>query len=354
MTPQFTFPCRASNKAPCLKEWQHSRFQWMTWKRAELVGAHTDARNGFDVLDVDIRNGGMAWYDANFDALPQTFAQASPGGLHLYFCHAPGLKCSTSRIAPGIDIRAEGGYVILWAREGLPFEEHPLCEMPDWLREEAFAACGPRRKRVDPPDKKKRCEEVVHVSKKDAEAYLEALRRMDPVDWRGDFEGWFALLTAVKAVGVLREDFADWSTRDEEYVERRGEIERIWDCAMGAHGGALFKALAERGIRIRAKRFLSGGSTSPRPTPTISVRGRTKRLLAWLAADPTDDRLFTVAATFGEIILEKRIQRWVANDMLEGACQANGLWRTLGPDRCKLTIANAYRHVEEKFLGERE
>jgi hypothetical protein len=40
--------------------------------------------------------------------------------------------------------------------------------------------------------------------------------------------------------------------------------------------------------------------------------------------------------------------------MLEGACQANGLWRTLGPDRCKLTIANAYRHVEEKFLGERE
>ena len=88
----------------------------------------------------------------------------------------------------------------------------------------------------------------------------------------------------------------------------------------------------------------------PQPSP---FGARTKRLLAWLAADPTDDHLFRVAATFGEIILEKRIQRWVANDMLEGACQANGLWKSLGPDRCRMTIANAYRHVEEKFLGER-
>jgi Bifunctional DNA primase/polymerase, N-terminal len=354
MTPEFTFPCWASNKAPCLKEWQRSTFQWMTWKRAELVGAHTDARNGFAVLDVDIRNGGMAWYDANFDALPQTFAQASPGGLHLYFRHAPGLKCSTSRIAPGVDIRAEGGYVILWAREGLPFEEHPLCEMPDWLREEAFAACGPRRKRVDPREQKRRCDEVVHVSKKDAEAYLEALRRMDPVDWRGDFGSWFALLTASKAVGIGRDDFVEWSIGDPEYVERRGEIERIWECARAEHGRALWKALAERGIKITAKRFCSRGSTSPRPTPTISLRSRTDGLRAWLAAEPTDDRLFTVAATFGEIILEKRIKRWVANDLLEGACQANGLWKSLGADRCKLTIANAFRHVEEKFLGERE
>ena len=251
-------------------------------------------------------------------------------------------------------MRSDGGYVILWGREGLPFEDAPLSEWPGWLLEEAMAACGPRGMRVDPPDKKTRCDEAVHVSKKDAEAYLEALRRMDPVDWRGDFGGWFALVGACKAVGISRDDFAEWSTRDLEYVERRGEIERIWDCAMGAHGGALFRALAERKIKITAKRFLSGGSTSPMPTPTISLPSRTKRLLAWLAADPTDDHLFRVAATFGEIILEKRIRRWVANDMLEGACQANGLWKSLGADRCKRTIANAFRHVEEKFLGERE
>ena len=71
MIPQFTFPCRASNMAPCLKEWQKSAFQWVTWKRAELVGAATGERNAFDVLDVDPRNGGVAWYDRNFDALPR-------------------------------------------------------------------------------------------------------------------------------------------------------------------------------------------------------------------------------------------------------------------------------------------
>ena len=98
MTPEFTFPCRASNKAPCLKEWQHSRFQWVAWKRAELVGAQTGACNGFDVLDVDGPTG-AAWYDANFDALPLTHAQETRRGLHLYFRHAPGLHCSTSRIA---------------------------------------------------------------------------------------------------------------------------------------------------------------------------------------------------------------------------------------------------------------
>jgi hypothetical protein len=28
-----------------------------------------------------------------------------------------------------------------------------------------------------------------------------ALNKMNPVDWRGDYEGWFALLMSVKAVG---------------------------------------------------------------------------------------------------------------------------------------------------------
>jgi hypothetical protein len=196
---------------------------------------------------------------------------------------------------------------------------------------------------------------------------VEALRQMNPADWRGKsmggdcgYEKWFVFVSAVKSTGVGREDFIKWSTQDPRYAAHRKSIGRIWDSASGRHGGMFFKALSERGIKLSpntiAKRGLfpkgsHGGSL--KPSPTIDVRDRTRGLVARLKREPSDDRLFSVAATFGEIILEKRIQRWVANDMLEGACQANGLWKLLGPDRCRRTIANAFRHVEEKFLGER-
>jgi hypothetical protein len=98
------------------------------------VGVPTGAANGFDVLDID--PDGRAWYDQNFDALPLTEAHTTPRGLHLLFQHAPGLRNSARRIAPGVDVRADGGFVIWWPREGYPIEEHPLTEWPSWLLEE--------------------------------------------------------------------------------------------------------------------------------------------------------------------------------------------------------------------------
>jgi hypothetical protein len=38
---------------------------------------------------------------------------------------------------------------------------------------------------------------------------------------------------------------------------------------------------------------------------------------------------------------------------LEQACRTYGLWHVLGADGCRQTIVNAFRHVEEKMLGER-
>jgi len=348
MTPEFSFPCNA-DKTPRQREWQRSAFQWMTWQQAPLVGAPTGERNGFDVLDID--PNGAGWYDANRAQLPLTLAQQTPRGLHLYFRHAPGLRCSTGRIAPGVDVRAEGGYVIHWRREGLPFEEHPLAEWPEWLLDAARRTTGTPRQTTLRSDGV-RSDGGSHNGAVEVAGLADALRQMNPVDWRGDFERWFALLGACKAVGIAREVFVEWSVGDLEYADRRGEIERIWECALGAHGRALYAALSQRGIKVpsASKRSLSRGSGGP----TGNLQRRTEGLFAHLAQDPTEDRLFTVAATFGEIILEGRIQRWVANDLLEGACRATGLWKSLGPVRCKRTIANGYRHVEEKYLGERE
>jgi Bifunctional DNA primase/polymerase, N-terminal len=113
MTPEFSFPCSADKK-PRLKEWQRKLFQWQTWKFAPLVGVQTGKTNGFDVLDVDPK--GLGWYDQNFDAIPKTFAQSTQRGMHLFFRAAEGLRCTTGKIAPGIDVKAQGGYVIWWRR----------------------------------------------------------------------------------------------------------------------------------------------------------------------------------------------------------------------------------------------
>jgi hypothetical protein len=63
--------------------------------------------------------------------MPETRAHETPsGGLHLVFKHMPGLRCSVSRLGLGIDVRADGGYVIWWPAAGYPV----LCEAPiaDW------------------------------------------------------------------------------------------------------------------------------------------------------------------------------------------------------------------------------
>jgi hypothetical protein len=249
--PEYSFPCNA-DKTPRQKEWQLGVVQYMTWRRAELVAAPTGERNGFDVLDID--PAGAGWYDANFDALPATRAhQTRRDGVHLLFRHAPGLRNSRDKIAPGVDVRAEGGYAIWWPREGFAVEDHSLADWPDWLLAEAMAACGRSEVtgRLNAYPRQRRSEDRVRVYDPIEVANLtEALRRMDPRDWNGTWDEWFAILGASKAVGISGADFAEWSMRDPEYADHRDRIERIWNAARGEHGGALFGALAERGIKV--------------------------------------------------------------------------------------------------------
>jgi hypothetical protein len=89
---------------------------------------------GFDALDIDPRNGGDAWYRQNFDALPLTQCHMTrSGGLHMLFRHAEGVRNSSGKIAPGVDVRGDGGFVIWWPREGLPAEYNAISEWPRWL-----------------------------------------------------------------------------------------------------------------------------------------------------------------------------------------------------------------------------
>ncbi len=113
---------------------------------AALVAMPTGPASGISVVDIDPRHGGDAW--PGLARLPLTQTRATGGGgLHYYFRHSPGLRCSAGRIAPGADIRAEGGYVIAWGDVVL---DEPIAPWPAWLL--AAATTPAREHTVSAPE----------------------------------------------------------------------------------------------------------------------------------------------------------------------------------------------------------
>jgi hypothetical protein len=107
------------------------------WRRfpGPLVGVATGVASGIDVLDIDQRPEAREWLQENRTRLPETRVHRSrSGGLHFVFQHASGLRCSTSRIARGIDVKADGGCCTWWPAAGLPVLcTAPPAPWPPWL-----------------------------------------------------------------------------------------------------------------------------------------------------------------------------------------------------------------------------
>lgn len=121
---------------------------WSRWPDA-AIALRTGEASGVFVMDIDPRHGGDIFVDeleAEHGPLPHTVqCQTGGGGRHIYFRH-PGqpVRCSTGEIASGIDIKGEGGYVILppsdhrsgrtytWLLDHVP-GQCPIAEAPAWL-----------------------------------------------------------------------------------------------------------------------------------------------------------------------------------------------------------------------------
>jgi hypothetical protein len=107
---------------------------------AVMIGVPTGAISGFFVVDVDCKNGapGMVWLSANrWRLLPETrWHETRSGGVHLLFAMPEGrtIRNSASKIAPGIDIRGDGGFVIVPPSPGYMLQHRaPIEPAPGWL-----------------------------------------------------------------------------------------------------------------------------------------------------------------------------------------------------------------------------
>lgn len=82
---------------------------WQQWPWAN-IGIATGKASSLAVVDVDPRNGGMDSLERLH--LPVTLtSQTGSGGFHYYF-HTNGAYIAKRKLLPGIDLQAEGAYVV--------------------------------------------------------------------------------------------------------------------------------------------------------------------------------------------------------------------------------------------------
>jgi hypothetical protein len=121
---------------------------WFSRQPQANVGVVTGAVSGVVVLDVDAAHGGMdsiAAWEAQHGPLPTTVeARTGGGGRHVYFLHPGQNVPNRVAIAPGVDIRGDGGCIVAppsahasggryaWLPGHAPHEVG-LAPMPHWL-----------------------------------------------------------------------------------------------------------------------------------------------------------------------------------------------------------------------------
>jgi hypothetical protein len=152
------FPCLPRDKRPATEhgflDATRDAEVIKSWWRAEPtanVAVRTGAVSNLVVLDVDGAEAALMQLEAEHGALPPSVEVITARGRHIWFRHPGGtVPNSASRVAPHIDVRGDGGYVLA------PPSVHPdgrryswsvdcagaVATAPDWLLAKLAAPNG--------------------------------------------------------------------------------------------------------------------------------------------------------------------------------------------------------------------
>ena len=120
------FPCEPGGKRPltyngfweATTDMRRIKAWWGRWPVAN-VGVPTGERSGLLVLDIDLRDGGpesLVALERENGPLPRTArARTGGGGVHVFFRYPAEkeVRNSAGWLGPGLDVRGEGGYVVV-------------------------------------------------------------------------------------------------------------------------------------------------------------------------------------------------------------------------------------------------
>ena len=100
---------------------------WDAWPQAN-IGVAMGQRSGLLALDIDPRHYGnenLFDLEQRCGQLPNTLTSfTGGGGCHLLFEYVSGIRNQTGKIAPGIDVKVDGGYIVAppsMHRSGMPY-----------------------------------------------------------------------------------------------------------------------------------------------------------------------------------------------------------------------------------------
>ena len=137
------FPCDADKKPLTrngFKDASQNLLQiedWWTRSPDALVAVPTGAQSGLLVIDID--PVGAGWYADNAAALACGRVHKTRRGHHLlYRMPTVEVRNSASKLAAGVDVRAEGGYVIWWPANGMEAtgDMEDITDPPAWVLQE--------------------------------------------------------------------------------------------------------------------------------------------------------------------------------------------------------------------------
>lgn len=130
--PRIKWLADASDEEKSIEHW------WSIWPSANLAIV---AGNGIFVVDIDGADGekGLSDLQAKHGPLPRTRVHITGSGRHLFFRSEKEIGNSVGSIAPGVDIRGEGGYVVAppslhaSGKVYLVESDFEIAEAPEWL-----------------------------------------------------------------------------------------------------------------------------------------------------------------------------------------------------------------------------
>lgn len=150
------FPCRPGDKRPAVADWEHRacadpELVARYWPGPRHNAGIAPGRCGLVIIDLDPPDGRIR-LEALGHGIPATFTVATSrsGGEHLYFAMPEGriIRNSAGKIAPHVDVRGAGGYVIapgsvVGGRAYQITRDCPPVPLPAWLADLATQRPAP-------------------------------------------------------------------------------------------------------------------------------------------------------------------------------------------------------------------
>lgn len=240
-----------------------------TWKLGWNIAVLTGAASGVFVWDIDGEAGtsSMAALVAQHGPLPQTYAvRTGSGGWHYYFAMPEfDVRNSQGKVAPGIDIRGTGGFVIAAtsANADGPYSDGgrmvPFAPAPDWMLELVRPKPAPRLTASAMTTGLAAVERTPELARYEDAAVEQLVARLDALQrpWQPG-AGWDTAIFEVSC-SLLELANAAWTALTEHDVQTIIATRAPWDEKWDGRGAKL----------EQARKRVGGGA---RPAPELRTK----------------------------------------------------------------------------------